>query len=94
MISVTHQVSLSFSPLPTPTSPAFILLCSVSTSHLQQLMRERQQIASRPFASAALALYEGGDQVDLLQGGIEVSFPLSKPSEPLAFHTSQVISCI
>lgn len=36
-------------------------------------MRERQQMASRPFASVAMALEAECDQVELLQGGIEVS---------------------
>lgn len=40
---------------------------------LQQLMRERQQMASRPFASVAVTLDVGDTQVELLQGGIEVS---------------------
>lgn len=40
---------------------------------LQQLMRERQQMASRPFASVAVTLDVGGTQIELLQGGIEVS---------------------
>lgn len=30
-------------------------------------MRERQQMASRPFASVAVALEAGGDQEELLQ---------------------------
>uniref|UniRef100_A0A8C4GLF4 Attractin-like 1a n=1 Tax=Dicentrarchus labrax TaxID=13489 RepID=A0A8C4GLF4_DICLA len=33
----------------------------------EQLMRERQQMASRPFASVAVALEVGGDQEELLQ---------------------------
>lgn len=36
-------------------------------------MRERQQMASRPFASVAVTLDLGGTQIELLQGGIEVS---------------------
>lgn len=44
-----------------------------NVSLLQQLMRERQQMASRPFASVAVALDVGGTEVELLQGGIEVS---------------------
>ncbi|KAL7869247.1 hypothetical protein AOLI_G00132350 [Acnodon oligacanthus] len=46
----------------------------------EQLMRERQQMASRPFASVAMALDVGGDQVDLLQGGIE------GPPKPVAME--------
>lgn len=34
---------------------------------LQQLMRERQQMASRPFGSVAVVLEVGGDQEELLQ---------------------------
>lgn len=34
---------------------------------LQQLMRERQQMASRPFASVAVALDVGSDREELLQ---------------------------
>ncbi|XP_044070048.1 attractin-like protein 1 isoform X6 [Siniperca chuatsi] len=34
----------------------------------EQLMRERQQMASRPFGSVAVALEVGGDQEELLQG--------------------------
>ncbi|XP_026101385.1 attractin-like protein 1 [Carassius auratus] len=34
-------------------------------------MRERQQMASRPFASVAVTLDVGGTQIELLQGGIE-----------------------
>uniref|UniRef100_A0A672MD10 Attractin like 1 n=1 Tax=Sinocyclocheilus grahami TaxID=75366 RepID=A0A672MD10_SINGR len=37
----------------------------------EQLMRERQQMASRPFASVAVTLDVGGTQIELLQGGIE-----------------------
>lgn len=33
-------------------------------------MRERQQMASRPFASVAVALEVGGDQEELLQVGV------------------------
>lgn len=40
-------------------------------------MRERQQMASRPFASVAMALEAECDQVELLQGGIEVSVCVS-----------------
>lgn len=46
----------------------------------EQLMRERQQMASRPFASVAMALDAGGDKVDLLQGGIE------GPPKPVAME--------
>lgn len=34
-------------------------------------MRERQQMASRPFASVAVALDVGGDQEERLQGQVE-----------------------
>lgn len=52
---------------------------------LQQLMRERQQMASRPFASVAVALDVGGTQVELLQGGIEVSFTFERGIHPVRF---------
>ncbi|XP_046885984.1 attractin-like protein 1 [Hypomesus transpacificus] len=35
-------------------------------------MQERQQMASRPFSSVAVALEVGGDQEDLLLGQVEV----------------------
>ncbi|XP_014870590.1 attractin-like protein 1 [Poecilia latipinna] len=34
---------------------------------MKQLMRERQQMASRPFASVAMVLEVGGDQEELQQ---------------------------
>ncbi|TSK14743.1 Attractin-like protein 1 [Bagarius yarrelli] len=46
----------------------------------EQLMRERQQMASRPFASVAMALEAECDQVELLQGGIEA------PPKPIALE--------
>ncbi|MGH0143658.1 UNVERIFIED_CONTAM: hypothetical protein FKN15_057390 [Acipenser sinensis] len=47
-----------------------ILLCFFSQ---QQLMRERQQMASRPFASVDVALEAaGGEQTDPLRGPLEV----------------------
>uniref|UniRef100_A0A4W4EMR1 Attractin-like 1b n=1 Tax=Electrophorus electricus TaxID=8005 RepID=A0A4W4EMR1_ELEEL len=46
----------------------------------EQLMRERQQMASRPFASVAMALDTGSEQVELLQGGIE------GPPKPVALE--------
>lgn len=39
---------------------------------LQQLMRERQQMASRPFASVTVALEAPEDEEELLQGQVEV----------------------
>ncbi|KAI3362823.1 hypothetical protein L3Q82_001869 [Scortum barcoo] len=46
-------------------------------AQVEQLMRERQQMASRPFASVAVALEVGGDQEELLQlSGDVVSFPV------------------
>lgn len=49
---------------------------------LQQLMRERQQMASRPFASVAVALELGADQEELLQVSVTHT------------HTYTHISCI
>ena len=39
---------------------------------LQQLLRERQQMASRPFASVDVALEVGAEQTDFLRGSLEV----------------------
>lgn len=39
---------------------------------LQQLLRERQQMASRPFASVDVALEVGAEQTDFLRGPLEV----------------------
>jgi len=52
---------------------------------LQQLMRERQQMASRPFASVAVTLDVGSTQVELLQGGIEVSLTFELGIHPNRF---------
>lgn len=46
---------------------------SFSLCVLQQLMRERQQMASRPFASVAVALELGGDQEELLQVSVSLT---------------------
>lgn len=43
----------------------------------QQLMRERQQMASRPFASVAVALDVRGEQAEMLQPLVDVSRPLA-----------------
>lgn len=40
---------------------------------LQQLMRERQQMASRPFASVAVALDARGEQTEMVQPMVDVS---------------------
>ncbi|XP_062285983.1 attractin-like protein 1 [Scomber scombrus] len=48
----------------------------------EQLMRERQQMASRPFASVAVALEVGGDQEELLQGRKEGAVPKPIAMEP------------
>lgn len=39
---------------------------------LQQLLRERQQMASRPFASVDVALEVGAEHTDFLRGSLEV----------------------
>lgn len=51
-----------------------IFQCFVKTSFFphQQLMRERQQMASRPFASVDVALEVGAEQTDFLRGPLEV----------------------
>ncbi|TNN45257.1 hypothetical protein EYF80_044529 [Liparis tanakae] len=43
-----------------------------SSQLLDQLMRERQQMASRPFASVALALDARGEETELLQPAAEI----------------------
>lgn len=40
---------------------------------LQQLMRERQQMASRPFASVAVSLDARGELAEVLQPVVDVS---------------------
>ena len=49
-----------------------LLICHLCLT-LQQLMRERQQMASRPFASVAVALDARGEQTELLQSAVDVS---------------------
>ncbi|XP_062330450.1 attractin-like protein 1 isoform X2 [Osmerus eperlanus] len=49
-------------------------------SRRRELMRERQQMASRPFASVAVALDIGGEQTELLSGGVE------GPPKPVAME--------
>lgn len=51
-----------------------LLICLLGLI-MQQLMRERQQMASRPFASVAVALDASGEQMDLMQATIDVSPP-------------------
>uniref|UniRef100_A0A6Q2YRG6 Attractin-like 1b n=1 Tax=Esox lucius TaxID=8010 RepID=A0A6Q2YRG6_ESOLU len=46
----------------------------------EQLMRERQQMASRPFASVAVALDAGGKQTEILPGNVE------GPPKPIAME--------
>ncbi|KAF3841717.1 hypothetical protein F7725_023668, partial [Dissostichus mawsoni] len=45
----------------------FLSLLLVAAVVWKQLMRERQQMASRPFSSVAVALEVGGDREELLQ---------------------------
>ena len=52
-------------------SSSFLTFCFLSAS--QQLMRERQQMASRPFASVAVALGMGAEHTELVQPLIDVS---------------------
>lgn len=42
---------------------------------LQQLMRERQQMASRPFASVAVSLEARGELTEMLLPVVDVSLP-------------------
>ena len=52
-------------------SSSFLTSCFLSVS--QQLMRERQQMASRPFASVAVALGMGAEHTEVVQPLIDVS---------------------
>ncbi|XP_030628181.1 attractin-like protein 1 [Chanos chanos] len=45
----------------------------------EELMRERHQMASRPFASVAVALEEAEDSEDMLQGQVEVGAVAVEP---------------
>lgn len=45
---------------------------------LQQLMRERQQMASRPFASVAVVLDATAERMDLMQPMVDVSPALAR----------------
>lgn len=45
---------------------------------LQQLLRERQQMASRPFASVDVALEVGAEHTDFLRGSLEVGTVMAK----------------
>lgn len=40
--------------------------------HSQQLLRERQQMASRPFATVDVALEVGSEQTHIIRGPLEV----------------------
>lgn len=51
-------------------------------------MRERQQMASRPFASVAVALELGGDQEELLQ--VSVTYYTHAPAQEGAANTGAV----
>lgn len=48
------------------------ILKQIVFNSLQQLLRERQQMASRPFASVDVALEVGAEQADFLRGPLEV----------------------
>ena len=52
-------------------SSSLLTSCFLSVS--QQLMRERQQMASRPFASVAVALGMGAEHTEVVQPLIDVS---------------------
>ncbi|XP_066549769.1 attractin-like protein 1 isoform X1 [Amia ocellicauda] len=57
----------------------------------EQLMRERQQMASRPFASVDVALEVGGEQTDLLQGPLEGA-PKPIAVEPCSGNKAAVLT--
>lgn len=53
-------------------------------------MRERQQMASRPFASVAVALELGGDQEELLQVSVTYSITHMHPHKEEAANIGVV----
>lgn len=54
------------------------ILKQIIFNSLQQLLRERQQMASRPFASVDVALEVGAEQTDFLRGPLEVGTVMLK----------------
>lgn len=54
------------------------ILKRIIFNSLQQLLRERQQMASRPFASVDVALEVGAEQTDFLRGPLEVGTAVPK----------------
>lgn len=62
-------------------------------------MRERQQMASRPFASVAVALDARGEQTELLQPVMDVSAALlayihtHTYADYLLYHIHAITSC-
>ncbi|XP_071895918.1 attractin-like protein 1 isoform X1 [Anas platyrhynchos] len=68
--------------------------CSESAEHpktIQQLMRERQQMASRPFASVDVALEVGAEQTDFLRGPLEGA-PKPIAIEPCSGNKAAVLT--
>lgn len=63
------------------------LICLLCLT-LQQLMRERQQMASRPFASVAVALDAAAECMDLMQPMVDVSPAVAHthPAVPIRLH--------
>uniref|UniRef100_G3NTX7 Attractin-like 1b n=1 Tax=Gasterosteus aculeatus aculeatus TaxID=481459 RepID=G3NTX7_GASAC len=62
----------------------------------EQLMRERQQMASRPFASVAVALDSRGEETELLQPVLDVSVGAPKPvaMEPCSGGKAAVLTVL
>ncbi|XP_004413915.1 PREDICTED: attractin-like protein 1, partial [Odobenus rosmarus divergens] len=60
-------------------------------SSLQQLLRERQQMASRPFASVDVALEVGAEQTEFLRGPLEGA-PKPIAIEPCAGNRAAVLT--
>ncbi|KAL6088738.1 hypothetical protein STEG23_024054, partial [Scotinomys teguina] len=57
----------------------------------KQLLRERQQMASRPFASVDVALEVGADQTDFLRGPLEL-FKFDVTEEIQYFVTNKLLT--
>ncbi|GCC22229.1 hypothetical protein chiPu_0000614, partial [Chiloscyllium punctatum] len=57
----------------------------------EQLMRERQQMASRPFASVDVALEVGGEQPDIVRGPLEGA-PKPIAVEPCSGNKAAVLT--
>lgn len=68
------------------------VLKQIISNSLQQLLRERQQMASRPFASVDLALEVGAEQADMLRGPLEVGTVCGKGAAVICIFISLLSS--